>query len=108
MEQFEMASGANRKQAVAERACDKFEILINNTGSNAKDNASEAPAEIDVEDFVANYCADLQGAVQLRQWCVPQMAANIELLIAGRSEHFGQGPKAVMSNGSRSAYPGWP
>jgi NAD(P)-dependent dehydrogenase (short-subunit alcohol dehydrogenase family) len=53
-----------------------IEILINNAGGNAKGNSAKRPAEIDVEDFVANYRANTLGAVQLCQLSVPDMVAN--------------------------------
>jgi NAD(P)-dependent dehydrogenase (short-subunit alcohol dehydrogenase family) len=53
-----------------------IEILINNAGGNARGNTSKKPAEIDVEDFVANYRANTLGAVQLCQLSVPDMVAS--------------------------------
>jgi 3-oxoacyl-[acyl-carrier protein] reductase len=50
-----------------------IEILINNAGGNAKGNTSKLPAEIDPEDFIANYRANTLGAVRLCQLSVPAM-----------------------------------
>ncbi|MGE3691271.1 MAG: SDR family NAD(P)-dependent oxidoreductase [Novosphingobium sp.] len=52
------------------------EILINNAGGNSRGNSTKPPAEIDAEDFVANYRANTLGATQLCKLSVPDMVAN--------------------------------
>ena len=53
-----------------------IEILSNNAGGNARGNTSKPPTEIDAEDFIANYRANMLGAVQLCKLCVPDMVAG--------------------------------
>ncbi|MCB2078116.1 MAG: SDR family NAD(P)-dependent oxidoreductase, partial [Novosphingobium sp.] len=72
------------------------EILINNAGGNAKGNTSKKPAEIDAEDFVANYRANMLGAVQLCQLCVPDMVetkfgriVNVSSAVAMQPNYMG-------------------
>ena len=84
------------------------EILINNAGGNARGNTSKAPAEIAVEDFIANYRANTLGAVQLCQLCVPQMVAanfgrivNVSSAVAMQPNNMGvdySAAKAALNN----------
>ena len=84
------------------------EILINNAGGNAKGNTSKPPAEIDVEDFVANYRANMLGAVKLCQLAVPDMVAarfgrivNVSSAVAMQPNFMGadySAAKAALNN----------
>ncbi len=84
------------------------EILINNAGGNARGNTSKRPAEIDVEDFVANYRANMLGAVQLCQLCVPDMVeakfgriVNVSSAVAMQPNYMGtdySAAKAALLN----------
>jgi len=85
-----------------------IEILINNAGGNAKGNSAKAPAEIDIEDFVANYRANTLGAVRLCQLCVPDMVAakfgrivNVSSAVAMQPNYMGvdySAAKAALQN----------
>lgn len=73
-----------------------IEILINNAGGNARGNTSKAPADIDIEDFVANYRANTLGAVRLCQLCVPDMVSakfgrivNVSSAVAMQPNYMG-------------------
>lgn len=72
-------AGDGEADAVHAQACaalgGNVEVLINNAGGNAKGNTSKAPAEIDIEDFIANYRANTLGAVRLCKLSVPDMVA---------------------------------
>lgn len=81
-----------------------IEILINNAGGNAKGNTSKPPAEIAIEDFVANYRANTLGAVQLCQLCVPDMVAakfgrivNVSSAVAVQPNYMGADYSAAKS-----------
>ncbi len=84
------------------------EILINNAGGNAKGNTAKPPAEIDIEDFVANYRANTLGAVKLCQLCVPDMVAakfgriiNVSSAVAMQPNFMGvdySAAKAALNN----------
>jgi 3-oxoacyl-[acyl-carrier protein] reductase len=85
-----------------------IEILINNAGGNARGNTSKRPAEIDVEDFVANYRANMLGAAQLCQLCVPAMVeakfgriVNVSSAVAQQPNYMGtdySAAKAALLN----------
>lgn len=98
--------------AVHDQACaalgGNIEILINNAGGNAKGNTSKAPAEIAIDDFVANYRANTLGAVKLCQLCVPDMVAakfgriiNVSSAVAMQPNYMGvdySAAKAALNN----------
>lgn len=85
-----------------------IEILINNAGGNARGNSSKAPAEIDIDDFIANYRANTLGAVRLCQLCVPDMVAakfgrivNVSSAVAMQPNYMGvdySAAKAALQN----------
>lgn len=85
-----------------------IEILINNAGGNSEGNTSKAPAEISVADFISNYKANTLGAVQLCQFCVPDMAAakfgriiNVSSAVAVQPNNMGvdySAAKAALNN----------
>ena len=84
------------------------EILINNAGGNAKGNTSKAPHDISADDFVANYRANMLGAVQLCQLSVPDMVAakfgrivNVSSAVAMQPNNMGtdySAAKAALLN----------
>lgn len=84
------------------------EILINNAGGNARGNTAKAPAEIAIDDFVANYRANTLGAVRLCQLCVPDMVAakfgriiNVSSAVAMQPNNLGvdySAAKAALNN----------
>ena len=85
-----------------------IEVLINNAGGNSEGNTSKAPAEIAIEDFIANYRANTLGAVQLCQLCVPDMVAakfgriiNVSSAVAVQPNNMGvdySAAKAALNN----------
>lgn len=85
-----------------------IEILINNAGGNARGNTSKAPAEIAIDDFIANYRANTLGAVQLCQLSVPAMVAakfgriiNVSSAVAMQPNNMGvdySAAKAALNN----------
>jgi len=107
----EMATEA-QVAAIHAQACaalgGNVEILINNAGGNARGNTSKSPAEIAIEDFVANYRANMLGAVQLCQLCVPDMVAakfgrivNVSSAVAMQPNNRGvdySAAKAALNN----------
>jgi 3-oxoacyl-[acyl-carrier protein] reductase len=105
-------SGEGEAAKVHAEACaalgGNVEILINNAGGNSRGNTSKSPSEIDVEDFVANYRANMLGAVQLCQLCVPAMTAakfgrivNVSSAVAMQPNYMGvdySAAKAALQN----------
>jgi NAD(P)-dependent dehydrogenase (short-subunit alcohol dehydrogenase family) len=105
-------SGEGAAEQVHSQACEalggNIEILINNAGGNAKGNSAKAPAEIDIEDFVANYRANTLGAVRLCQLCVPDMVTakfgrivNVSSAVAMQPNYMGvdySAAKAALQN----------
>ncbi|MCB2061785.1 MAG: SDR family NAD(P)-dependent oxidoreductase [Novosphingobium sp.] len=105
-------SGEGAAEQVHAEACEalggNIEILINNAGGNAKGNSAKPPAEIDIEDFVANYRANTLGAVHLCQLCVPGMVAakfgrivNVSSAVAMQPNYMGvdySAAKAALQN----------
>jgi 3-oxoacyl-[acyl-carrier protein] reductase len=86
----------------------EIEILINNAGGNSEGNSSKPPAEISAEHFVSNYRANMLGAVQLCQLCVPGMVAakfgrivNVSSAVAMQPNNMGadySAAKAALNN----------
>jgi 3-oxoacyl-[acyl-carrier protein] reductase len=105
-------SGEGVAPDVHAQACEalggNIEILINNAGGNARGNTSKRPADIAVEDFVANYRANTLGAVQLCQLCVPDMVEakfgriiNVSSAVAQQPNYMGtdySAAKAALLN----------
>ncbi len=85
-----------------------IEILINNAGGNAAGNTSKSPADISIDDFIANYRANTLGAVRLCQLCVPDMVAakfgriiNVSSAVAVQPNNMGadySAAKAALNN----------
>lgn len=86
----------------------EIEILINNAGGNSEGNTSKAPAQISAADFMSNYRANMLGAVQLCQLCVPAMTAakfgrivNVSSAVAMQPNNMGadySAAKAALNN----------
>lgn len=86
----------------------EIEILINNAGGNSEGNTSKAPAQISAADFMSNYRANMLGAVQLCQLCVPDMVAakfgrivNVSSAVAVQPNNMGadySAAKAALNN----------
>lgn len=84
------------------------EILINNAGGNSEGNTSKSPAEIAPADFLSNYRANMLGAVQLCQLCVPAMVeakfgriVNVSSAVAMQPNYMGadySAAKAALNN----------
>jgi len=52
-----------------------IEILINNAGGSSTGNSSKPPADIKAADYIANYHANMLGAVRLVLLALPEMTA---------------------------------
>lgn len=99
-------------EAVYREACaalgGNIEILMNNAGGSSTGNSIKRPAEIDVDDYVANYRSNTLPAMRLCQLCVPDMVAasfgriiNVSSSVAMQPNYMGadySAAKAALQN----------
>jgi 3-oxoacyl-[acyl-carrier protein] reductase len=85
-----------------------IEILINNAGGSATGNSSKPPAGISAADYIANYHANMLGAVRLVLLALPDMVAakfgrivNVSSAVAIQPNNVGvdySAAKAALNN----------
>lgn len=85
-----------------------IELLINNAGGSSTGNSSKPPADIKVADYIANYHANMLGAVRLVLLALPDMVAtkfgrivNVSSAVAIQPNNVGvdySAAKAALNN----------
>ena len=81
-----------------------IEILINNAGGSSTGNSTKPPAEINMEDYVANYRSNALPSMHLCQLVVPAMIAakfgrivNVSSAVAVQPNYMGADYSAAKS-----------
>ena len=84
------------------------EVLINNAGGSATGNSSRPPADIQAADYIANYHANMLGAVRLSLLALPGMKKagfgriiNVSSAVAVQPNNVGvdySAAKAALNN----------
>ncbi|MBV1688842.1 SDR family NAD(P)-dependent oxidoreductase [Novosphingobium sp. G106] len=81
-----------------------IEVLINNAGGSTTNNATRAPADTPIEDYVTNFRSNTLGAIRLCQLAVPEMVAarfgrivNVSSAVATQPNALGADYSAAKS-----------
>src|SRR6476659_6993739 len=81
-----------------------IEILVNNAGGSSTGNSMKKPAEISLDDYIANYRSNALPAVRMCQLVVPDMVAarfgriiNVSSAVAVQPNYLGADYSAAKS-----------
>jgi NAD(P)-dependent dehydrogenase (short-subunit alcohol dehydrogenase family) len=85
-----------------------IDILINNAGGSSTGNTTKAPADISIDDYLANYHANALSSIRLCRLAVPDMVArkfgriiNVSSAVAVQPNNLGADysiAKAALNN----------